>query len=218
MTSPIKRVGVAGSGIMGSGIAEVAAKAGYDVVLRSRAQHSADAMMAGLEKSLAKQVERHRFRADLFYRLTGVEINLPPLRDRPSDIRPLVAHFLERSGAPDRSLTSEAMHAFLCYHWPGNIRELERIVQRCLAWSNDTEIGIDALPLHLSHPTHLPHPSHLPHPMSLKSWTAFHVQAVYQNCGQSKSATCRLLAINPRTLQRHLTRAANLMSGPSRAA
>jgi 3-hydroxybutyryl-CoA dehydrogenase len=59
----IKRVGIVGSGIMGSGIAEVAAKAGYDVVLRSRAQHSADAMMAGLEKSLAKQVDRQKLDA-----------------------------------------------------------------------------------------------------------------------------------------------------------
>jgi 3-hydroxybutyryl-CoA dehydrogenase len=54
----IKRVGIVGSGIMGSGVAEVAAKAGIEVVLRSRAQQTADAMVAGLEKSLAKQVER----------------------------------------------------------------------------------------------------------------------------------------------------------------
>jgi 3-hydroxybutyryl-CoA dehydrogenase len=54
----VKRIGIVGSGIMGSGIAEVAAKNGYEVVLRSRAQATADAMVAGLEKSLAKQVER----------------------------------------------------------------------------------------------------------------------------------------------------------------
>ena len=54
----VRRVGIVGSGIMGSGIAEVAAKAGYEVVLRSRAQATADAMVAGLEKSLTKQVER----------------------------------------------------------------------------------------------------------------------------------------------------------------
>jgi 3-hydroxybutyryl-CoA dehydrogenase len=54
----VKRVGIVGSGIMGSGIAEVAAKSGFEVVLRSRAQQTADAMVAGLEKSLAKQVER----------------------------------------------------------------------------------------------------------------------------------------------------------------
>src|SRR5438067_2959021 len=54
----VKRIGIVGSGIMGSGIAEVAAKAGIEVVLRSRAQSTADAMVAGLEKSLAKQVER----------------------------------------------------------------------------------------------------------------------------------------------------------------
>ena len=56
----IKRVGIVGSGIMGSGIAEVTAKAGYEVVLRSRAQNTADAMVAGLEKRLAKQVEKGR--------------------------------------------------------------------------------------------------------------------------------------------------------------
>jgi 3-hydroxybutyryl-CoA dehydrogenase len=60
----VKRVGIVGSGIMGSGIAEVAAKAGFEVVLRSRAQGTADAMVAGLEKSLAKQVERGKLDAD----------------------------------------------------------------------------------------------------------------------------------------------------------
>ncbi len=60
----VKRVGIVGSGIMGSGIAEVAAKAGFDVVLRSRAQSSADAMVAGLEKSLTKQVERGKLSDD----------------------------------------------------------------------------------------------------------------------------------------------------------
>lgn len=60
----VKRVGIVGSGIMGSGIAEVAARAGFDVVLRSRAQSSADAMVAGLEKSLTKQVERGKLSDD----------------------------------------------------------------------------------------------------------------------------------------------------------
>jgi 3-hydroxybutyryl-CoA dehydrogenase len=59
----IKRVGIVGSGIMGSGIAEVAAKNGFEVVLRSRAQHTADAMLAGLEKSLTKQVDRGKLEA-----------------------------------------------------------------------------------------------------------------------------------------------------------
>src|SRR5438874_170425 len=59
----IKRVGVVGSGIMGSGVAEVAAKAGFEVVLRSRAQSTADAMVAGLEKSLSKQVDRGKLDA-----------------------------------------------------------------------------------------------------------------------------------------------------------
>ena len=59
----VKRVGIVGSGIMGSGIAEVAAKTGHEVVLRSRKQETADSMVAGLEKSLAKQVERGKLDA-----------------------------------------------------------------------------------------------------------------------------------------------------------
>jgi 3-hydroxybutyryl-CoA dehydrogenase len=72
----VKRVGIVGSGIMGSGIAEVAAKAGYEVVLRSRQQATADAMVAGLEKSLNKQVERGKLedaeRANVFGRVRAV--------------------------------------------------------------------------------------------------------------------------------------------------
>ena len=72
----VKRVGVVGSGIMGSGVAEVAAKAGFEVVLRSRTQSSADAMLAGLERSLAKQVERGKVtddeRAAALERVTAV--------------------------------------------------------------------------------------------------------------------------------------------------
>ena len=60
----IKRVGIVGSGIMGSGIAEVAAKAGFEVILRSRSQTSADSMVAGLQKSLDKQVEKGRLEQD----------------------------------------------------------------------------------------------------------------------------------------------------------
>jgi len=73
----IKRVGICGSGIMGSGIAEVAAKAGFDVVLRSRKQATADATIAGLEKSLAKQVEKGRLsdedRTATLARVSGTE-------------------------------------------------------------------------------------------------------------------------------------------------
>src|SRR6476469_5575342 len=73
----IKRVGILGSGIMGSGIAEVAAKAGYEVVLRSRQQSTADATVAGLEKSLTRQVEKGRLddaeKIAILARVTGTE-------------------------------------------------------------------------------------------------------------------------------------------------
>src|SRR6188472_2518860 len=63
-TMAIKRIGVVGSGIMGAGVAEVAAASGFEVVLRSRSQDGADAMLAGLDASLARQVKRGRIEAD----------------------------------------------------------------------------------------------------------------------------------------------------------
>ena len=79
----ITRLGIVGSGIMGSGIAEVAAKAGVEVVLRSRQQATADAMVAGLEKSLAKQVERGKLEETAAKEIAArVSATEPPRRPR----------------------------------------------------------------------------------------------------------------------------------------
>src|SRR5437762_13771782 len=91
----IKRIGIVGSGIMGAGIAEVAAKAGFEVVLRSRAQSTADAMVAGLEKSLAKQVDRGKLepaeRDAVVGRVQGVA-DLGELRECGLVIESIVEH------------------------------------------------------------------------------------------------------------------------------
>ena len=79
----IERVGILGSGIMGSGIAEVAAKSGFEVVLRSRKQETADAMVASLEKSLARQVERGKLEqadADAVRARVSATDHMPPYK------------------------------------------------------------------------------------------------------------------------------------------
>jgi DNA-binding NtrC family response regulator len=86
------------------------------------------------------------FREDLYYRLNVVPITIPPLRKRLQDIPPLVAHFLSKYGAAERSISPEAMRALVEYQWPGNVRELENTIERMVILSHSDEIGVEDLP------------------------------------------------------------------------
>ena len=89
-------------------------------------------VIAATNRDLALEVDRGRFRRDLFYRLNVVAIRLPPLRDRREDIPELVAHFLARYGR-NHELTPDVLRALEGYEWPGNVRELENCIQRMVA-------------------------------------------------------------------------------------
>ena len=88
-----------------------------------------------------------KFRDDLFYRLNVFPIPIPPLRERRDDIAPLAALFVERHRRPGQpeGFTVEALSALLAYDWPGNVRQLENVVQRALAVSDGPKIGVNAL-------------------------------------------------------------------------
>lgn len=92
----------------------------------------------------------HRvFREDLFYRLQVITLHLPPLRDRPEDIEPLVAHFLQLyslEGVEPLRISPEAMELLLRYRWPGNVRELRSVIQRGQILCDDNEIRPEDLP------------------------------------------------------------------------
>ncbi len=93
-------------------------------------------IIAATNQRLEQLVTEGRFRADLFYRLNIFPITLPPLRQRPADIPLLVQHFVDKYNARfNRSITSiskQSLHALQKYHWPGNIRELEHLVERAV--------------------------------------------------------------------------------------
>jgi transcriptional regulator with GAF, ATPase, and Fis domain len=94
-------------------------------------------------------VDAGTFRADLFYRLSVLSIELPPLRDRPGDIELLTAHFLQRFGVSAKlplHLTSEALEALASYRFPGNVRELENALHRAVALSSGGLVTADCLP------------------------------------------------------------------------
>jgi len=102
--------------------------------------HSVDVrLVAASNKNLAELVERDEFRRDLFYRLNIFPIELPPLRERRDDIAPLVRHFVDRfsrqMGRTIRSIPADILTALSSHDWPGNIRELQNMVERAVIFS-----------------------------------------------------------------------------------
>ncbi|MFH1090347.1 MAG: sigma-54 dependent transcriptional regulator [Pseudomonadota bacterium] len=110
-------------------------------------------ILAATARDLAKDVQAGRFREDLFYRLYVLPLTIPPLRDRPEDIPPLLDHFLTafsaRLGRPRPEISPEALEALLRYPWPGNVRELENLVDRLLVLSPGPRFELAGLPPHL---------------------------------------------------------------------
>lgn len=104
-------------------------------------------LIAATHRDLAKQVERGRFREDLFYRLNVFRIDAPPLRDRRDDLRALIEHLHEkharRMGRPTLPLSERSMRRVLAYRWPGNVRELENAVERATLLAEGEELEIE---------------------------------------------------------------------------
>jgi len=106
-------------------------------------------VIAATNRDLEAEVARGAFRADLYYRLNVIEIMLPPLRHRREDVPLLVEHFLRRFGAEHNrqlQLSAEAMRKLEAYDFPGNVRELENILERAVALSSGAIIGVTDLP------------------------------------------------------------------------
>jgi DNA-binding NtrC family response regulator len=107
-------------------------------------------LVCATNRVLDKEVEAGRFRQDLFYRIDVVRIEVPPLRDRPEDVEPLVERFLTDFGA-DRAAgalgcSREAMTVLAAYRWPGNVRQLRNVIERACALARADQITLDDLP------------------------------------------------------------------------
>ena len=107
-------------------------------------------VIAATNKDFEKEIAEGRFREDLFYRLSVIPLQLPPLRERREDIPLLARHFLERfrksMEKPVEGLSPEAMRKLESYDWPGNVRELENTMERAVALESGTEISLRVLP------------------------------------------------------------------------
>lgn len=106
-------------------------------------------VVTATNKDLVKEAEEGRFREDLFYRLNVVHITIPPLRERREDIPLLVAHFSDKlakeNGLTPKTFTTEALNVLCGYEWPGNIRQLENTVERCMVMVPGDRIDVQDL-------------------------------------------------------------------------
>ncbi|MFP5221710.1 MAG: sigma-54-dependent transcriptional regulator [Acidobacteriota bacterium] len=110
-------------------------------------------IVAATNKNLQDCVAAGTFREDLFYRLNVVRIDMPALRERREDVPLLASHFLRKYAAENeksvQGFTTEAMDALTGYEWPGNVRQLQNVVERCVVLASGELIGVDDLPAEL---------------------------------------------------------------------
>jgi len=113
-------------------------------------------IVAATNRDLEQATKNGSFRQDLYFRLNVVQIKLPPLRERKSDIPLLVTSFLEKYSAHSdvpRELTEDAMRRLMAYDWPGNVRELENALERAVALGSGPYVSVHDLPTSLQYPT-----------------------------------------------------------------
>ena len=163
-------------------------------------------IVVATNQSLKELVSAGRFRAGLFYRLSGVEIHVPPLRVRRGDIAILANHFLEQHRALGSTAFSDsAMDALSAHVWPGNVRELERVVERAVTLETSSRIMLEDLPPEVTGDfTRVLKPS-LDADHTMRTWGSRYARLVLERCHNNKRQACRALGISYHTLQAYLT-------------
>ena len=162
-------------------------------------------VIAATSKNLETEVAAGRFRADLFFRLNVVAINLPPLRERGEDLIKLTDHLLQRLAARHRRgtirLAPEVRRLLALYRWPGNVRELFSVLERALVLASGDTISASDLPERLLTPAPVVS-AEAPSPIfTLEEVEQRHIQLALAQCGTLEEAAARL-GIDPATLWR----------------
>jgi two-component system response regulator AtoC len=167
-------------------------------------------VIAATNRDLESFVQQGEFREDLYYRLAVVPIHLPPLGRRKEEIPDLVHHFLQRHrdrlGVKVETVAPEAMEALLAYSWPGNIRELENLLERVAVLADGTKIGAPDLPEDILHPAPERTPLDFPDDdLSVKRHSAelerVLIRRALERTGGNKTQAADLLELSPRALR-----------------
>jgi DNA-binding NtrC family response regulator len=162
-------------------------------------------IVAATNRGLQEMVDRRVFRPDLYYRLGGVDIRVPPLRERRADIDELAAYFLQRHRhARTLHLAASAREALMLYDWPGNVRQLERLIERAVALAERDVIEVDDLPACVrGEYAEVLAPS-LGRRDSLRAWASRYARLMLDRCNGNKRQTSRVLGISYHTLNSYL--------------
>jgi DNA-binding NtrC family response regulator len=163
-------------------------------------------IVAATNKELEKEVICGHFREDLFYRLNVITLTPPPLRERKEDLVPLTRHFMNRFSARMKkhvdSISDDALRLLKEYHWPGNIRELENIIERAVILAGTNMITVDLLPIRTN--TSLRAPFFDGGNDSLESVEKDHILRVLKKNSYHKSRTAGILGVTRKTLDRKI--------------
>ncbi len=163
-------------------------------------------IMTATNKDLEALIKKGLFREDLYYRLNVVTINIPPLRERDADILLLIRHFINKFskelGKPTLRISDEALQHLEAYHWPGNVREVENIIQRLVVMAENEIIDVSDLPSLM----HFSGPKGAGLNRSLADVEAEHIRRVLAGVKGNKSQAARILGIDRKTLRDKLNK------------
>jgi DNA-binding NtrC family response regulator len=162
-------------------------------------------VIAATHHDLAAAVQEGRFRQDLYYRLNVIAIPIPPLRNRPEDLLPLIAHFLgkhgPRLGRTNPTVSAEVLDKLRQHDWPGNVRELENVIERALVLGQGSVIGLEDLPDSLFRTQPQSSGQSL---LPVAQVEREHILRTLRAVAGNKAAAARLLGLDRKTLYRKL--------------
>jgi len=167
-------------------------------------------ILAATNQDLRAALEQGTFREDLYYRLNVVPLNIPPLRGRREDIPFLAEHFVRKlahdSGSRVEAITDAAIRKLAGYHWPGNVRQLENVIERSLVLCAGTKLDADDIkldPADRARP--LAADSFLPEGMTLEEHEQAIIREALQRSGGNKSQAARVLGLTRNALRYRLS-------------
>jgi two-component system response regulator HydG len=163
-------------------------------------------IIAATNRDLDSAIRAGTFRQDLYFRLNVVQVKLPPLRDRKSDIPLMVTAFLEKFSDPQgpvRTISEDAMRHLIAYDWPGNVRELENAVERAVALGSGPILHVADLPSSLQYPTSERAPER-DEILPLEELERRAILRTLRETSGDKLAAARMLGIGKTTLYRKL--------------
>ena len=173
-------------------------------------------IVAATNKSLEKLVEQNLFREDLYYRLTAMTIDIPPLRERPEDILPIAIHILNtvcKDNSGDKCILSkEAIEQLSVYSWPGNVRELQNVIQHAYLLRSGALIKAEDLPISIKTNKSCISDKYLNLPykdaknMMLQEFETAYLKHNLQKYGGNISKTARYCEMDRRTIHRWLNK------------